>query len=67
MRHITSEVYTDAGVLVRHILYTAIVSMVRPLLGSRPNCQAMFYLFQKHLPCWQYVVYRSVMLSHFIY
>jgi len=48
------------------ILYTAVVSTVRPLLGSRWNGQAMLYLFQKRLLCWQYAVYRSVMLRHFI-
>jgi hypothetical protein len=46
---------------------TAVVDMVRPLLGSGRNGPAMLYLFQKRLPCWQYAVYRSVMLRHFIY
>jgi hypothetical protein len=67
MRSLTGEVYTEAGVLVRHTVYTAVVGTVRPLLGSRRNGQAMLYLFQKCFPCWQYVAYRSVTLRHFIH
>jgi hypothetical protein len=67
MRSLTSAVYTGAGVLVRHTVYTAVVSIFWPLLGSHQNGQAMLHLFQKRLPCWKYVVYRSVMLRHFIY
>ena len=67
MRSLTSAVYTDAGVLVRHTLYTAVVGTAQPLLGSCRNGQAMLYLYQKHLPCWNYIVYHSVMLCHFIY
>ena len=51
MRSLTGEVYTDAGVLVRHAVYTAVVGTVRPLQGARRNGQAMLYLFQKRLPC----------------
>ena len=43
----SSEVYTDAGALVRLTLYTTVYGMVRPLLGSRRKCQAMLHLFQK--------------------
>jgi len=50
------EIYTDAGGLARHSLYTAAVGTVRPLLGSRRNGQAMLYRFQKRLSCWKYVV-----------
>ena len=67
MHSLTSAVYTNAGVLVGHNVYTAVVCTVRPLLGSCRNGQAMLYLFQKRLPCWNYVVYCSVMLCHFIY
>jgi hypothetical protein len=35
-------------------LHTAVVGTVRPLLGSRRHGQAMLYLFQKHLLCWEY-------------
>jgi hypothetical protein len=62
-----SAVYTRAGVLVHHTVYTAVVGTVRLLLGSSRNGQAMLYLFQKLLPCWKYVVYRSVMLRHYTY
>ena len=33
----------------------AAVGTARPLLGSPRNGQAAFYLFQKHLLCWQYI------------
>jgi len=46
---------------------TAADGTVRPLLGSRRKDQAILYLFQKRLPFWQYVVYCSVTLRHFIY
>ena len=62
-----SEVYADAGVLIRHTLYAAVVGTVRPLLGSRRNGQATLHLSQKRLPYWKYVVYRSAMLGNLIY
>lgn len=34
-------------------LHTAVVSMVWPMLGSHQHGQAMLYLFQKHLLCWE--------------
>jgi len=47
---LTNAVYTDAGVLVRHTVYTAVVCTVWPLLGTRQNGQILLYLFQKRLP-----------------
>ena len=41
MLSLSSELYTDVGVLVHHTLYTAVVGMVWPLLGSRQNGQAI--------------------------
>ena len=67
MRGPSSTVYTDTDVLLRHTLYTAVVGTVRPLLGSRRNGQATLQLFQKRLPYWKYVVYRSAMLDNVIY
>ena len=59
--------YTQLQVSWYGTLCTAVVGTVRPLTGSRRICQAILYLFQKRLPCWKYVVYRSVMLRHNIY
>ena len=37
------------------ILDKAVVSTVRPLLGTRRNGHKTLYLFQKHLICWECV------------
>jgi len=59
--------YTQLQVSWYGTVCTAVVGTFRPLLGSSQKGQAMLYLFQKRLPCWQYAVYRSLMLRHFIY
>jgi len=59
--------YTQLQVSWYGTVCIAVVGTVRPLLGSRRNCQAILYLFQKRLPNWQYAVYGSVLLRYFNY
>jgi len=64
MHSLTSEVYTDAGDLVRHTVYSCSrhgLATARLMLEQPGDVIP----FPKTLPCWQYAVYRSVMLHHF--
>jgi hypothetical protein len=70
--HISTDLYKNdycanqiTWYLNRLSLRTALVGMVRPLLGSGRHGQATLYLFQKYLLCWeyQYIVYRNGIAS----